>query len=280
MPADAAVLCEGLVQIYESGTGRVHALRGVDVVVPAGRLTAVTGPSGSGKTSLLRILAALDRPTAGRAEVAGASLAELSSRRLRALRRRHIGYVFGRPAQNLSPHLTAREHVHLAARFRRVRSAERRARTEELLERLRLAGRGNHLPRELSGGEQQRLAFAQALVGRPALVVADEPTSELDSATTRALMDAVLELTRSGSTVVMATHDPLAASAADRVVHLRSGTVAHEEVAGRQLAVIDGSGRVQLPDAALRRFADRRVAIEETPEGILLRDPGQPLPRR
>ena len=273
MPADAAVLCEGLVQIYESGTGRVHALRGVDVVVPAGRLTAVTGPSGSGKSSLLRILAALDRPTAGRAEVAGHALADLSARRLRALRRRHIGYVFGRPAQNLSPHLTANEHLHLAARFRRLRGKERAARSAELLDRLGLAGRGDHLPREMSGGEQQRLAFAQALVGRPALVVADEPTSELDSATTRALLDAVLEMTRSGSTVVMATHDPLAAAAADRVVHLRSGTVAHEEVAGRRLAVIDGSGRIQLPDSALQRFRERRVAIEETPDGVLLRDP-------
>ena len=276
MPADVAVRCEGLVQIYESGTGRVHALRGVDVAVPSGRLTAVTGPSGSGKTSLLRILAALDRPIAGSAEVAGHALGEMSARRLRTLRRRHIGYVFGRPAQNLSPHLTAREHLLLAARFRRVPVRERRARSEELLDRLGLGGRGDHLPRELSGGEQQRLAFAQALVGRPALVVADEPTSELDTGTTTALLDTVLELTRSGSTVVMATHDQLAASAADRVVHLRSGTVAHEEVAGRRLAVIDGSGRVQLPDAALRRFADRRVSIEETPDGILLRDPDRP----
>jgi putative ABC transport system ATP-binding protein len=104
-------------------------------------------------------------------------------------------------------------------------------------------------------------------------VVADEPTSELDSATTTALLDTVLELTRSGSTVVMATHDPLAAAAADRVVHLRSGAVAHEEVAGQRLAVIDGSGRVQLPDSALQRFRDRRVTIEETPDGVLLRDP-------
>jgi putative ABC transport system ATP-binding protein len=276
MPADTAVLCEGLVQIYESGTGRVHALRGVDLVVPAGRLTAVTGPSGSGKSSLLRILAALDRPTAGRAEVAGRALGELSTRRLRALRRRHIGYVFGRPAQNLSPHLTAREHLHLAARFRHVGARQRGARSSELLDRLGLGGRGDHLPREMSGGEQQRLAFAQALIGEPALVVADEPTSELDSRTTEDLLETVLGLARSGSTVVMATHDPLAAAAADQVIHLRSGAVAHEELAGRRLAVIDGSGRVQLPDSALRRFADRRVAIEEIPEGILLRDPDGP----
>ena len=273
MPDDVAVLCEGLVRIYESRTGRVHALRGVDAVVPTGRLTAITGPSGSGKSSLLRILAALDRPTAGRALVAGHALSEVSSVRLRAVRRRHIGYVHARPNKNLSPHLTAREHLRLAARFRRLRRAEGERQAAELLDRLGLADRADHLPRELSGGEQQRLAFAQALVGRPALVVADEPTGELDSATTADLLATVTDLTRAGSTVVMATHDPLAAAAADRVLHLRSGTVASEEVAGRRLAVIDGSGRVQLPDASLRRFAQRRVVIEETPDGVLLRDP-------
>jgi putative ABC transport system ATP-binding protein len=273
MRADA-VVCEGLVRIYEAPTGPVHALRGVDTVVAAGRLTAITGPSGSGKTSLLRILAALDRPTAGRAEIAGQDLSALSTARLRALRRRAIGFVFARPDQNLSPHLTAAEHLRLAGRLRRLRAADAREQGGELLERLGIADRADHLPRELSGGEQQRLAFAQALLGAPPLVVADEPTSELDSRTTADLLAAVVELTRSGTTVVMATHDPLAAGTADQVVHLRSGTVAHEELAGRRLAVIDGSGRVQLPDSALRRFADRRVAIEETPDGILLRDPG------
>src|SRR4051812_3668721 len=274
MPSEPAVVCDGIVRIFESRTGRVHALRGVDAVVPTGELTAITGPSGSGKSSLLRIFAALDRPTAGRAEVAGQTLGAMSTFRLRSVRRRHIGYVHARPNRNLSPHLTAYEHLRLAARFRRLRRAEGRRQAGELLERLGLADRADHLPRELSGGEQQRLAFAQALVGRPALVVADEPTGELDSVTTADLLATVRELTLAGSTVVMATHDPMAAGAADRVIHLRSGTVAHEEVAGRRLAVIDGSGRVQLPDSALRRFADRRVTIEETPEGILLREPG------
>jgi len=125
----------------------------------------------------------------------------------------------------------------------------------------------------LSGGEQQRLAFAQAMIGRPALVVADEPTSELDSATTAELLSAVRALTRTGTTVVLATHDLLAAGAADRVIHLRSGTVAHEEVDGRRLAVIDGDGRVQLPEEALARFADRRVLVELTPDGVVLREP-------
>ncbi|NEK84792.1 ABC transporter ATP-binding protein [Blastococcus saxobsidens] len=271
--ATPAATCEGLVRIYWSPSGEVHALKGVDAVVPAGRLTAITGPSGSGKSSLLKILAAQDRPTAGRAEVAGHPLTGLSARRLRALRRRHIGYVFARPPQNLLPHLTGHEHLAMAARFRGVGRAEARREGAELLDLLGIADRADHLPGQLSGGEQQRLAFAQAVIGRPALVVADEPTSELDSATTADLLSAVSELTRTGTTVVMATHDPLAAAAADQVIHLRSGAVSHEEVAGRRLAVIDGDGRLQLPEEALARFAARRVLIDVTDDGVVLREP-------
>lgn len=275
MPPDStpAAVCEGLVRIYWSPSGEVHALKGVDAVVPAGRLTAITGPSGSGKSSLLRILAAQDRPTAGRAEVAGHALTGLSAHRLRALRRRHIGYVFPRPPQNLLPHLTAAEHLAMAGKLRGVGRAEVARESGELFDLLGIADRADHLPGQLSGGEQQRLAFAQAVVGRPALVVADEPTSELDSRTTADLLGAVAELTRTGTTVVMATHDPLAAEAADQVIHLRSGTVAHEEVAGRRLAVIDGDGRVQLPEEALARFAARRVLIDVTEDGVVLREP-------
>ncbi len=268
-----AAVCEGLVRIYWSPSGEVHALKGVDAVVPAGRLTAITGPSGSGKSSLLRILAAQDRPTAGRAEVAGEALTGLSARKLRALRRRSIGYVFPRPPQNLLPHLTAREHLAMAAKQRGVHRSTATRDGDELLDLLGIADRAEHLPGQLSGGEQQRLAFAQAVVGRPALVVADEPTSELDSGTTADLLAAVHELTRTGTTVVMATHDPLAANAADQIIHLRSGTVAHEEVAGRRLAVIDGDGRVQLPEEALVRFAARRVLIDITEDGVVLREP-------
>jgi putative ABC transport system ATP-binding protein len=271
--ATPAAVCEGLVRIYWSASGEVHALKGIDAVVPAGRLTAITGPSGSGKSSLLRILAAQDRPTAGRAEVAGHALSGLSAHRLRAIRRRHIGYVFPRPPQNLLPHLTGREHLAMAARFRGVGKAEAAEQAEQLLDLLGITDRAEHRPGQLSGGEQQRLAFAQAVIGRPALVVADEPTSELDSGTTADLLAAVHELTRTGTTVVMATHDPLAAGAADQIIHLRSGAVSHEEVAGRRLAVIDGDGRVQLPEEALRRFAARRVLIDITDDAVVLREP-------
>jgi putative ABC transport system ATP-binding protein len=271
--ATPAAVCEGLVRIYWSPSGEVHALKGIDAVVPAGRLTAITGPSGSGKSSLLRILAAQDRPTAGRAEVAGHSLSGLSAHRLRAVRRRHIGYVFARPPHNLLPHLTGREHLAMAARFRGVGRAEAAEQGEQLLDLLGITDRAEHRPGQLSGGEQQRLAFAQAVIGRPALVVADEPTSELDSGTTADLLAAVHELTRTGTTVVMATHDPLAAGSADQIIHLRSGAVSHEEVAGRRLAVIDGDGRVQLPEEALRRFAARRILIDITDDAVVLREP-------
>jgi putative ABC transport system ATP-binding protein len=271
-PAPAAV-CEGVVRIYWSPSGEVSALKGVDAVVPAGRLTAITGPSGSGKSSLLRILAAQDRPTAGRAEVAGQALTGLSIRRLRRLRRRHIGYVFPRPAQNLLPGLTGAEHLARAAAYRGVPRREAARQAAELLDLLGLIDRAEHRPGQLSGGEQQRLAFAQAMIGRPALVVADEPTSELDTATTADLLATVRALTRTGTTVVLATHDALAAGTADRVIHLRSGAVAHEEEDGRRLAVIDGDGRVQLPEEALVRFPDRRVLLEITPEGVVLREP-------
>ncbi|WP_298804104.1 ABC transporter ATP-binding protein [uncultured Pseudokineococcus sp.] len=272
--AGPAAACRGVVRIYSSPTGEVHALKGVDVTVPPGRMTAITGPSGSGKSSLLRILAAQDTPTAGHAEVAGHALTGLSARGLRALRRRHIGYVFARPTDNLLRHLTATEHLAMAARLRHVPRPVAREQGEQLLELLGITTRAHHLPGQMSGGEQQRLAFAQAVIGSPALVIADEPTGELDTATTGDLLAAVGELTRAGTTVLMATHDPLAADAADQVLHLRSGTVAHEVRDGRRLAVIDTDGRLQLPDDALAALAatgTTRVVVETTPDGVHVR---------
>lgn len=269
----SAAVCEGVVRIYWSASGEVHALKGVDAVLPTGSLTAITGPSGSGKTSLLRIFAAQDRPTAGTALIAGESLATLSGRRLRRLRRRNIGYVFAEPPDNLLPQLTAQEHLALAGRLRGLGWRESAQETDELLDLLGLDARRTHRPAELSGGEQQRLAFAQAVLGKPALVVADEPTGELDSATSSDLLRAVRSLTRRGSTVVLATHDPDAATVADQVLHMRSGSIATEEIGGRRLAVIDADGRVQLPEEALRRFPTRRVLLDLAPDGLHLRDP-------
>lgn len=268
-----AAFCEGVVRIYWSAAGEVHALKGIDAALPHGSLTAITGPSGSGKTSLLRIFAAQDRPTAGTALVAGESLATLSGRRLRRLRRRHIGYVFAKPPQNLLSHLDVDEHLALAGRLRGLGRRQTAVEADEFIGLLGLGGRRRHRPSQLSGGEQQRLAFAQAVVGTPALVVADEPTGELDSATTQDLLTAVRTLTARGSTVVLATHDPKAAAVADQVLHMRSGAIATEQIGGRRLAVIDADGRVQLPDEALRRLPTRRVLIDVAADGIHLRSP-------
>jgi putative ABC transport system ATP-binding protein len=257
LPADAsgsAAACAGLVKIYWTATGEVQALKGVDADFPAAAVSAVVGPSGSGKSSLLRILAGLDRPTAGQVTVAGVRLSGLSVARRRRLRRRLLGYVFQRPADNLVPYLTVAEHLELAARLRRARRDH-----GELLELLGLAQRRRHLPRQLSGGEQQRLAFARAVVGDPPLVVADEPTAELDSAAAAALLEAVRA--GRGTALVLATHDPAVVSLSERTFYLRHGAMEAEATGREALSVIDDSGRVQLPPKVLKLFPARRARI-------------------
>jgi putative ABC transport system ATP-binding protein len=253
----AAAACVGLVKIYWTATGEVHALKGVDAAFPAAALSAVVGPSGSGKSSLLRILAGLDRPTAGQVTVADVRLSGLSVGRLRRLRRRLLGYVFQRPADNLVPYLTVAEHLELAARLRRTPGD----RDGDLLELLGLAHRRRHLPRQLSGGEQQRLAFARAVVGDPPLVVADEPTAELDSASAATLLEAVRSLAARGTALVLATHDPAVVALSERTFYLRHGALEAEASGQEALSVIDDAGRVQLPPEALKLFPARRARI-------------------
>ena len=209
-------------RVYRSATGPVHALKAVDVAVEPGQVTAVVGPSGSGKSTLLRILAALDRPTEGEVEVAGMALNDLSRRSRRGLRRRHIGFVFARPADNLVPYLTAVEHLRLAADLRGVEVGDE---PQRLLEALGLEHRAGHRPAHLSGGEQQRLALAAAVIGAPALVLADEPTAELDRASAGRLIDALRALADTGAALAVATHDALVVDAADVAVHLHEGEV-------------------------------------------------------
>jgi putative ABC transport system ATP-binding protein len=264
-----AATCVGVVKIYWTATGEVHALKGIDAAFPAGAVTAVVGPSGSGKSSLLRMLAGLDRPSAGSVEIDGTELAGLSARGLRRLRRRQIGYVFQRPSENLIPYLTVGEHLQLAARLRGLR----RVKGADLLERLGLGHREDHLPHQLSGGEQQRAAFAQAVVGTPALVVADEPTAELDSRTGRDLLDLVHSLAGEGlAAFVLATHDVSLIDMADRTFHLRHGAMEAESGAEGMLSVIDETGRIQLPPQALRLFPRRRAVIR-LEEGQVRIDP-------
>lgn len=251
-----AASCSNVIKIYRAKTGEVHALKGIDALFTPAAVTAIVGPSGSGKSSLLRILAALDRPTAGSVTVAGTDVTTLPPRRLHSMRRRMIGYVFQRPSDNLIPYLTVEDHVALAARRRGVAG-----KTEELLELLGIAGRRRHRPHELSGGEQQRVAFAQAVVGGPAIVIADEPTAELDSASTGSLLGAVHDLARAGAAFIISTHDEQVVEAADSTLHLRHGAMEAESIAARSLSVIDAAGRIQLPPEALTLFPGRRAAL-------------------
>jgi putative ABC transport system ATP-binding protein len=221
LPSD--VVCAGLVKEYVTATGTVRALKGVDAAFPAGHVTAVMGPSGSGKSSLLRILACVDRPTAGSVRIGGVDVAALGARGRRRVRRRLVGYVFQQPGDNLLPYLTARGQLELAAQLRGREQAEEEV--ERLLGALRLEHRAGYRPEQLSGGEQQRLAFAAAVIGGPALVVADEPTAELDSEAGERLMRAVLGLRDQGTSLVLSSHDPVVTGAVDKVVRLHDGEV-------------------------------------------------------
>ena len=225
MPSEpAGVACAGVVKEYATATGTVLALKGVDAAFPAGQVTAVVGPSGSGKSSLLRILACVDRPTAGSVRVGGVDVAALGARGRRRVRRQLVGYVFQQPGDNLLPYLTTTEQLELAAQLRGRREGVGEQ-VERLLAALGLEHRAGHRPEQLSGGEQQRLAFAAAVIGGPALVVADEPTAELDTEAGERLMRAVLGLRDQGTSLVLSSHDPVVTGAVDGIVRLHDGEV-------------------------------------------------------
>ena len=211
--------CVDLVKTYRTPTGAVHALRGVSLTFAPGALTAVVGPSGSGKSSLLRVLTGIDRATSGDVWVGPRNLARASARGLRGLRRDVVGFVFQRPSDNFLPNLTIGEHLRLAAR------GSGAPEDTDILERLGIGHRIDHLPDELSGGEQQRAAFAQAVVAGSAVVVADEPTAELDSESGALVMDGVRALVDAGVTFVVATHDGAVRRLADDVIELEHGKV-------------------------------------------------------
>jgi putative ABC transport system ATP-binding protein len=212
--------CRGVDKVYPTTTGDIHALDGVDAEFAAGRVGAVVGPSGSGKSSLLRIVAGLDRPSEGSVEVGDDWVSEMGARARRRFRRRHVRYVFQRPTDNLISYLSVEEHMHLAAQIAGVDADDR---IDEVLETIGIAHRRANRPDELSGGEQQRLAFAQAVIGQPLVIVADEPTAELDAATTEATVELMASLTSTGTAVVVATHDPRVAEVAWSTIELERG---------------------------------------------------------
>jgi putative ABC transport system ATP-binding protein len=219
--AGPAASCVDVVKTYRTATESVTALDGVSLAVPRERVTVVVGPSGSGKSSLLRLLACIDSPDSGEVRIAGQRVDRLGARGRRALRRREVAYLFQRPGENLLPYLDAVAQVRLAAELRGapVGSAEALA----LLDRLGLAHRADHSPAQLSGGEQQRLAVACGVVGGPALVVADEPTAELDTAAAERVLAAMEDLSASGVGFVLSSHDPRVMAIADGFIRLDHG---------------------------------------------------------
>ncbi len=217
-----AAECQDLVKVYRTAASSVHALRGITAQFPGGAMTVVAGPSGSGKSSLMRLLAGLDRPDSGTLVVDGVRIDRGSSRALRRLRRRSVGYVFQRASDNFFPHLTVGEHLAMA-----TRGSGRPPDIEpgEILQILGMSHRVDHRPAELSGGEQARAAMAQILAGGSTIVVADEPTAELDSASAGGLLRAVRQLMERGVTFVVASHDAAVIRRSDHLVELEHGLV-------------------------------------------------------
>jgi putative ABC transport system ATP-binding protein len=229
--APAVVTASELRRRYGEGDTAVEALKGVDLAVARGQLTAVMGPSGSGKSTLMHMLAGLDRPTAGTIEIDGIDITELDDTELTKLRRTHVGFVF--QFFNLLPMLDAEENVTLPLAIAGEKADKEWV--EELMSRVGLADRKKHRPSELSGGQQQRVAVARALVSRPTVVFADEPTGNLDSRTGAEILDLLSEAVADyGQTLVMVTHDVRAATIADRIVYLADGRIAKD--AGRSTA--------------------------------------------
>jgi ABC-type lipoprotein export system ATPase subunit len=274
-PFDGPVIvCENLVRIYKIADLEAVALQGLDLVVERGEMIAVVGASGSGKSTLLNILGGLDSPSAGRAVVAGHDLTRLGSGERTRYRRRVVGFIWQQTSRNLLPYLTARENIALPLVLEGVQDRERRA--LELLELVGLADRADHRPERLSGGEQQRVAIAVALANGPEVLLADEPTGELDSRTSAQVFRLLRRVNRElGTTIVSVTHDPLVAGHVDRVVAIRDGRTSSETVHRRErteegehrlvaeeFAVLDRAGRLQLPRAHIEALGlERRVRL-------------------
>jgi putative ABC transport system ATP-binding protein len=212
---------------YGSGDTVVHAVAGVDLTVQRGDYVAIMGTSGSGKSTLMNIIGALDTPTTGRYELDGVDVRQLDERQLSFVRNRKIGFIF--QSFNLIPRTTALANVELPLAYARVRPAERRRRAEEALVRVGLADRMEHRPNELSGGQQQRVAVARAIATNPVLLLADEPTGALDSRSTTEVLALFDELSLSGSTILIITHEDEVAAHAKRVVRMRDGCIQSDE---------------------------------------------------
>jgi putative ABC transport system ATP-binding protein len=224
----AVIATEGVDKTYEDNGVPVHAIRGIDLTISRGEFTAIVGPSGSGKTTFLNIISGLDTPGGGKVWLDGKPLSEMSGRALSDFRRDHIGFIF--QAYNLIPVLKVEENVEYIMLLQGVPKAERHRRVVEMLREVGLEEMEDRYPPQLSGGQQQRVAIARAMVSRPSLILADEPTANLDSATGAGLLDMMRELNeRTGMTFVFSTHDEMIMKRARRVVTIKDGMIASDE---------------------------------------------------
>jgi putative ABC transport system ATP-binding protein len=247
--SDIVIWIQDLHKIYKMGENEVHALRGVSLAIRRGEILAIMGPSGSGKSTLMNILGCLDQPTWGTYTLAGKDVSKMQDDELAIVRNKQVGFVF--QSFNLLARTTALDNVLLPLVYAGKSTRERRKRAAEVLEQVGLGNRMDHTPNELSGGQQQRVAIARALVNRPAIILADEPTGNLDSKSGMEVMAILQNLNRDlGITVLLVTHDPHISHYARRVIHLFDGKVLREEQIEEQIIAEDEIARAQEPASA------------------------------
>jgi len=294
------IICDNLVKIYKVADLEVFALQGLDLVIDRGELLGIVGASGSGKSTLMNILGGLDRPSAGRVWVGGNDLLKMSDSALNRYRRTEVGFVWQQSARNLVPYLNAEENVELPLTLAGQTGRRKKRRAAELLEAVGLGDRRRHGLSQLSGGEQQRVAIAVALANNPILLLADEPTGEVDSSTAQTIYDTLKTLNRDfGLTTLIVSHDPGIARHVNRVVGIRDGKLASETVRQaatsdastegesedeetfEELVVLDSAGRLQIPKDYLEQFdIHGRVRLELVDDGILIKPAGRSEQRR
>ena len=277
------IVCEDLFKIYKIADLEVVALRGLDLLIEKGEVVAIVGASGSGKTTLLNILAGYDTPSAGKVTVGDKDLLRMTGKDVEVYRREDVGFVWQQTSRNLFPYLTSLENVALPMMLTNLSSKERKTRAQELLELMGMGHRMNHTPEKLSGGEQQRVAIGVSLANHPPLLLADEPTGELDDATAGEILDLFGTVNKElDTTIVIVTHDPEIAYKVGRVVLIRDGKtsteirrkVSYQRISGEaeaeaeleEFTLVDGAGRVQIPREILEelKIKDRaRLVIED-----------------